>query len=128
MNVIFLADRQRLDGKPALAVEAAQEDIPMPKAKMLPGTRPSKEMLSTRVPPHLNERMQAFKASSRYTIEEIVAEAVTDFLDAKAPETKARYVEPVPVTPADRRMDALESKLDEVLNALRPARRQQRKA
>lgn len=96
----------------------------MSRPKMLPGTRPSKEMLSTRIPAHLYDRTRAYAISSRFTIEEITTAALDAYLDAQAPETKARYQpEPEPAAPVlptaartdDARIDRLEQMLETLL-------------
>lgn len=99
----------------------------MSRPKMMPGTRPSKEMLSTRIPSHLYDRTRAFAISSRFTIEEITTAALDAYLDAQAPETKARYQpapEPAPApapAAADDRIDRLEHMLETLLRQQQPA-------
>lgn len=97
----------------------------MSRPKMLPGTRPLKEMLSTRIASHVYDRMRAFAISSRYTIEEITTAAIEAYLDAQAPDTRAKFPPPkepraVATGPSTdtARIDALESKLDRLLDVL----------
>lgn len=101
----------------------------MSRPTMRPGTRPSKEMLSTRIPSHVYDRVREYAIRSRYTIEEIVTEGLVRLIDAEAPDLGSRIPAPAPEpamqptasTPASdaaARIDALEAKLDRVLGAL----------
>jgi hypothetical protein len=109
----------------------------MSRPTMRPGTRPSKEMLSTRIPSPLYDRVREYAIRSRYTIEEITTKGLEMLLDAEAPDLRAKFpAEPEiapgttgnPATDADARIDALEAKLDRVLSALDPRTKGRRRA
>jgi len=91
----------------------------------------SRSMLSVRIPTTLDDRLTIYVASARLNKQDLVEEVLTKHLDEVDPAGKAReraLASTAARTPEAERLDRLEGKFDELLEALRPSGRKRARA